>query len=441
MRNELKYGLRYLVRDTLNSDRRVQTLLSHERLPRERLDAVTDRLLTESLLAAVRRIPRYRDLGEKLRAGRVRDILAEYFPVIEKIDLTERPADFYPHDTARPWTIVGRTSGTSGTPLQVFRSVPSILWENAIVERHFRWSGYRPGMRRAYLRGDLVVPLDQGEPPYWFLNRYNNQLIVSSRHLREDCVDAIIDELERFAPYMMEAYPSTAYELARLLELRNRNLQIPYVYTGSEPLYPHQRELILARLTKCVMDHYGMAERIAYATECEYGALHVNTDYSYVEIVDDEGHPTQGEGYIVGTTFNNALMPLVRYRMSDRTRWRREACPCGRTYPLIEPVTGKYEDTLFGSQGQRISPSVVTFAFKSLRGIKYSQVAQTGADTWEIRVVPETSFSEAERNRLVENVRHLVDPGIHVVVREVAEIARTSAHKYRWIVNESNKKA
>ena len=441
MRNEFKYGLRYLVRDTLNSDRRVQTLLSHERLPRERLDAITDRLLTESLQAAVRRIPRYRGLGERLRAGKIREVLAEHFPIIEKNDLTERPADFYPHGTARPWTIVGRTSGTSGTPLRVFRSLPSILWENAIVERHFRWSGYRPGMRRAYLRGDLVVPLEQGEPPYWFLNRYNNQLIVSSRHLREDCVDAIIDELERFAPHMMEAYPSTAYELARLLELRNRTLRIPYVYTGSEPVYPHQRELILARVTKCVMDHYGMAERIAYATECEYGALHVNTDYSYVEIVDDAGRPTEGEGYVVGTTFNNALMPLVRYRMSDRTRWRREICPCGRTYPLIETVTGKYEDTLFGSRGQRISPSVVTFAFKSLRGIKYSQVAQTGERTWEIRVVPESSFNEVERNRLIENVRHLVDPGIQVVVREVAEIARTSAHKYRWIVNESKKKA
>ena len=441
MRNELKYGLRFLVRDTLNSERRVQTLLSHERLSRESLDAVCDQLLTESLQAAVRRIPRYRALQEKLQAGKVREILAEHFPITEKSDLTERAADYFPHGTARPWTIVGRTSGTSGTPLQVFRSFPSVLWENAVVERHFRWSGYRPGMRRAYLRGDLVVPLDRSRPPYWFLNRYNNQLIVSSRHLREGCIDDIIDELERFAPYMMEAYPSTAYELARLLELHNRALRIPYIYTGSEPLYPHQRELILARLAKCVMDHYGMAERIAYATECEYGGLHVNTDYSYVEIVDDDGRPTDGEGYVVGTTFNNALMPLVRYRMSDRTRWRREACQCGRTYPLIEPVTGKYEDTLFGSRGQRISPSVVTFAFKSLSGIKYSQVAQTGESTWEIRVVPEGSFSEAERNRLIENVRYLVDPGIHVVVREVTEIARTSAHKYRWIVNESKRKA
>jgi phenylacetate-CoA ligase len=440
LRNEAKYGLRYLVRDTLQSERRIQTLLAQERLPRDRLDAVTNRMLTDTLRAAIRRIPRYRHVKPDFDARDVRQALVDRFPVIGRSDLIERPSDHYPHgSTPRPWTIVGRTSGTSGAPLEVFRSLESVLWENAIVERHFRWSGYRPGMRRAYLRGDLVVPIERTSPPYWFLNRYNNQLIVSSRHLREDCVDDIIEMLAKFAPYLMEAYPSTAYELSLLLEKRNATLRIPYVYTGSEPLYPHQRELITARLGTCIMDHYGMAERIAYATECEQGSLHVNSDYSYVEIVDDDGKPTEDEGWVVGTTFHNSLMPLVRYRMSDRSRWRRTDCPCGRTYPVIEPVTGKYEDTLYGSQGQRISPSVVTFAFKSLRGIKYSQVAQTGEGTWEIRVVPEASFDEGERNRLIENIKHLVDPGIHVVVREVAEIGRTSAHKYRWIVNESKR--
>ena len=445
LRNEVKYGFRYLVRDTLQSERRVQKLLSHERLPQDQLDVVTNGLLMETLRAAVGRIPRYRAIKMDFDARNVRDALAERFPIIERADLTERPAEHYPYGgapkpwTPRPWTIVGRTSGTSGTPLQVFRSLESVLWENAIVERHFRWSGYKPGMRRAYLRGDLIVPIDRKTPPYWFLNRYNNQLILSSRHLREGCVEDIIGMLLKFAPYMMEAYPSTAYELALLLDKRNASVRIPYVYTGSEPLYPHQRELITARLGTCIMDHYGMAERIAYATECEHGSLHVNSDYSYVEIVDEDGRPTEGEGYVVGTTFHNRLMPLVRYRMSDRTRWRRSSCQCGRTYPVIEPVTGKYEDTLYGSQGQRISPSVVTFAFKSLHGIKYSQVAQTGEGTWEIRVVPEASFSENERNRLIENVKHLVDPGIRVTVREVPEIARTSAHKYRWIVNETKR--
>jgi phenylacetate-CoA ligase len=441
VRNEVKYGLRYLVRDTLQSERRVQMLLAQERLPQERRDAITSQLLLETVRTAVRRIPRYRGIKvADLHAGNVREILAERFPVIGKPDLIARPADYYPHGSSpRPWTIVGRTSGTSGTPLEVFRSLESVLWESAVVERHFRWSGYRPGMRRAYLRGDQIVPIDRTTPPYWFLNRYNNQMIISSRHLRDGCVEAIIDMLSQFEPYMMEAYPSTAYELALLLEKRNTSLGIPYVYTGSEPVYPHQRELITARLGTRVMDHYGLAERTAYATECEHGSLHVNTDYSYVEIVDENGKPTDGEGYLTGTTFHNGLMPLLRYRTSDRTRWRQSACACGRTYPVIEPVTGKYEDTLYGSRGQRISPSVVTFAFKSLRGIKYSQVAQTGQGTWEIRVVPEPSFNEGERNRLIENVKHLVDPGIQVTVREVAEIARTSAHKYRWIVNESKR--
>jgi phenylacetate-CoA ligase len=440
LRNELKYGLRFLVRDTLRHERRVQALLARERWPRERLDSVSNQLLVDTLKAAVRRIPRYRHLKTDFNVANVREALVEHFPVTDRRDLMSRPGDHYPYGSVpRPWTVVGRTSGTSGTPLRMFRSLESVLWQNAIIERQFRWSGYRPGMRRAYLRGDLVVPIDRATPPYWFHNRYSNQLIVSSRHLRDRCVDDIIEGLAKFAPFMMEAYPSTAYELALLLEQRNAFLKIPYVFTASEPLYPHQRQLIEARFTACVMEHYGMAERVACAMECEHGGLHLNTDYSYVEIVDDDGNPTEDEGYLVGTTFHTAVMPLVRYRMSDRTKWRPGACACGRTYPMIEPVSGKYEDTLFGSQGQRISPSVVTFAFKALRGIKYSQVAQVDEGAWEIRVVPGAAFNEAERNRLIENVRKLVDPGLRVIVREVDEIPRTTAHKYRWIVNESKR--
>jgi phenylacetate-coenzyme A ligase PaaK-like adenylate-forming protein len=436
VRNELRYGARFLVRD-LFAERRIRTLLRHERLPEGELRAIADRLLLETLRAAVRRIPRYRYVKLDFDAATAREALSERFPIVDRSDLVANPTDHCPWDgVARPWTIIGRTSGTSGTPLQVFRSVESVLWEQAFLERQFRWSGYRPGMRRAYLRGDMPVAAEASSPPFWFYNRYNRQLIISSRHLRDDCGDAVIGALAQFAPYMLQAYPSTAYELARLLERRGRSLRIPYVFTASEPLYAHQRELIESRLGARVMDYYGMAERVAYAAECEHGNLHLSTDYAHVEIVDDDGRPTRGEGYLVGTTFHNDVMPLVRYRLSDRTRWRLGGCPCGRVYPMIEPVTGKYEDTLYGACDQPISPSIVTFAFKSLRGIERSQVAQIARGRWEIRIVPGAGFDAAQRRLLVENVRRLVDPGLQVVVREVADIPRTSAHKYRWIVNE-----
>ena len=187
-----------------------------------------------------------------------------------------------------------------------------------------------------------------------------------------------------------------------------------------------------------VMDMYGMAERVAYATECEFGSLHVNPDYSFVELVDEDGKPARDFGYVVGTTFHNHAMPLVRYRLTDRTRWRPGACACGRPFPVIEPVSGKWEDSIFGGDGAFVSPSVLTFAFKGLRNIRKSQVAQVAPAHWEVRVVPAPGFGADERRQLVDNIHRLIDPRVEVRVVLRDDIPGTASGKYRWVVNESS---
>src|SRR5690349_16867043 len=75
LRNEVKYGLRYLVRDPL-SEKHVQTLLAQEHMPQERRDAITRQLLLETVRAAIRRIPRYRGVkATDLDPGNVREVL------------------------------------------------------------------------------------------------------------------------------------------------------------------------------------------------------------------------------------------------------------------------------------------------------------------------------------------------------------------------------
>jgi len=113
---------------------------------------------------------------------------------------------------------------------------------------------------------------------------------------------------------MLQAYPSTAFTLAQLMARRNRRFSIPVVFTASEPLYPHQRELIAERFGAKVMDMYGMAERVAFATECEFGSMHVNPDYSYLELVDSTDSRLEMSVTVVGTSFHNLAMPLVRYK-------------------------------------------------------------------------------------------------------------------------------
>lgn len=105
---------------------------------------------------------------------------------------------------------------------------------------------------------------------------------------------------------------------------------------------------------------------------------------------------------------------------------------------MIEKVTGKYEDSISGSGGAEISPSVITFAFKGLRNIRKSQVAQIGAGHWEVRVVPCEGFSDQDASRLVANIHQLVDSGVKVDVVRKDDLACTAAGKFRWVVNEWN---
>ena len=430
----VRYRSRALVRSNFVRDNRVRRLLANEHLSPEALKERQAFMLRRTLAWARKRLSAYRELDWPCG-----DVFGYWqtLPIVSKDDLLASRDQFYPTlGAARCWTARGLTSGTTGTPLDVYRSLDSVLWESAFIARHWRWSGFTGRMKRATLRGDNVVPAGRTSKPFWYFNKAENQLLLSSRHLYPPYIDAIIEELRSFSPYLLQAYPSTAYELALHLEHAGEYLRIPYVYTSSEVLYRHQRELISERLGSRIIDQYGMAERVAFIAGCEEGNYHVNSDYSYVEIVDDDGNPTGGIGYIAGTTFHNATMPLIRYRTSDLTRWRTGACPCGRTYPIVESMEGKFEDTLYGSRGNAVSPSVLTFAFKGLQRIARSQVAQVGESHWEVRVIPFQGFGASERAALQKNIRELVDPGLNVTVVERKELPRTAAGKYRWVVNE-----
>jgi phenylacetate-CoA ligase len=434
---ETRFGSRSLLRDNWLCQRVVRDLRGHESMTDAEIGALGAASLHGTLASAISKLPYYGKIPKRFPVSRSVDVLQEYFPVVTKETLLENRDRLYPNrGIPRPWNSLGKTSGTTGTPLCVFRSPKSVLMENAFLRRHWEWGGYEYGSRRATLRGEIIVPLDRTAPPFWFWNRYNNQLLISSRHLRDVYADAIIDELERFSPRMLQAYPSTAFTLAQLMADRNRRLSIPVVFTASEPLYRHQRELIADRFRARVMDMYGMAERVAFAAECQYGSLHINPDYSHVEIVDANGQPTSDEGYIVGTTYHNHSMPLVRYRLSDWTRWRPGRCACARPFPMIEPVTGKLEDRIFGSNGACVSPSVLTFAFKGVQNIRKSQVAQIAPGRWEIRLVPAAAFRADDQHKLIDNLHQLVDPGVCVQVALKDEIPCTESGKFRWVVNE-----
>lgn len=436
IKRELEYASKFVLRDGVVCQPVLNKLRAHDRLSSADMGAFSRQALCRTLAAARRRIPFYRDIAAQAHERNVEDVLRAEFPIIDRDDLLQKRSLLYPgQGRTKWWTIVGETGGTTGTPLQVFRDLRSVIYENAFLRRHMEWSGFQPRMRRAVLRGDMPVPAAQTRPPYWGLDRYSGVLVFSSLHLSPATAAVFIETLREYRPHIMQSYPSRAHELAVYLRERDEFLDIPFVYTGSEPLHPYQRVLIEERLRAKVMDYYGMAERVSLATECEFGNIHVNTDYGYMEIVDEQGAPTDDYGCIVGTTFHNYLMPLVRYRISDRTRWKPGRCACRRHYPMIERVIGRTEDIIYGSRGNDIGPSL----YRMLKGVGYirqCQAAQVGEKRMEIRVVPAPGYGERETVRLLKNLHQYVDSDIEASVVLTDSIPRTRRGKHRWVVNE-----
>ncbi len=394
-------------------------------------------LLLGRVFDEARRIPAYarfaRHAPDKDRLGYLRDV----FPIIDKTALLQRRTEFFPggKPPAFPATVAA-TSGTTGTPLDVYRSLGSILWEEAFHLQHWHWAGWKRGQRQAVLRGDLVVPVERLRPPFWFKDPAGAQLVLSARHLDRKTAPLIAEELRRFGATQLRAYPSAAYELATLLEEAGIPVQFPAVITGSEMLYEFQRRRIESVFKARVFDFYSMAERVAYAAECEHGRMHVNPEYGVLEIVDEHDQPTSGEGTIVGTALHNSALPLIRYRMNDTARWCPEPCPCGRTYPVIEKIGGRLADQLYDLDDRAVNCTVIGFAFDGMRNIEKAQVVQSAADRWVIRIVPGVGYTADDGRQVLEKLAAQVSARVVAHVELVDQIPALPNGKYKWVVRE-----
>jgi phenylacetate-CoA ligase len=332
---------------------------------------------------------------------------------------------------------VAATSGTTGTPLDVHRSFASILWEEAFHLQHWHWAGWVPGDRQAVLRGETVVPMDRRDPPFWFKDSVGGQLVLSTRHLDRRTAPLFAEQLRQFGAKQLRAYPSAACELATLVAETGIPVRFESVITGSEMLYDFQRQRIESVFGARVFDFYSMAERVAYAAQCGHGRMHVNPEYGVLEIVDENGEPTDGEGTIVGTSLHNRVAPLIRYRMNDTARWSREPCTCGRTYPVIENIGGRLADQLCDLDGRAVNGTVIGFAFDGMRHIEKAQVAQPGADRWIIRIVPGRGYTDADGQRVLDKLAAEVSSRVAARIELVDQIPLQPNGKYKWIVRDS----
>ncbi len=364
---------------------------------------------------------------------------AKIIPLLTKNDIKNNFNDLISSKFTKKELVMGGTSGTTGTPLKVLWDKNTCTYTNAVDWRQKSWAGVSYGDKIAQLLGRPIVSTKRKKKPFWQMDHIHNQLWMSSFHLSDENITHYVDKLSSYKPVAIEGYPSTLYILSEYLNRNNLVLPMKAAFSSSETLLPFQKKEIMKAFSCNLFDFYGLAERVVFATECEFhDGKHLNFEYGYTEIVDDAGHKVENgeKGYLVSTSLQNYGMPIIRYKTTDITQFKSGTCKCGRHMTKIENITTKAEDIVVTPEGKMISASILTHPFKMVNGIAKSQIIQDKLNHITLKLVTDKRFNSREESSLLENLRYRLGDKIDIKIEHVNDIPRTKSGKFRWVISK-----
>ncbi|EPY2277480.1 phenylacetate--CoA ligase family protein [Clostridium sporogenes] len=430
-----------VLREGITFKKMLKFLEESQHYSKEELKNYQDEHLNKIIKHCYENVPYYKEIfnKNKLMPSDIRTQKDLWkLPILTKNDIKQNFNKLKATNMPKWLLNEGHTSGTTGTPAHFYRDLNSINFENATVWRQWKWAEIDIGDRIVVCRGN-EIKVSEKDHIFWQKNNIQKQLFLSSFYLSDENMKYYIEEFKRYDGKALQAYPSTAYVIAKYLEKINDKIKLKAVFTSSEPIYDFQRKLIEDRFECKIWDFYGLAERVVSASECKtHEGLHINEEYGITEILDEEENESK-EGFLVGSTLHNYAMPLIRYVTNDYTKISCEECSCGIDHRIISPIETKKEDMVITKEGRYISPSIITHAFKPLTHVAKSQVIQHDFDDFEIKIVPEEGFNDNEIDILMKGLKERFGQKSSIDINIVQDIPRTKNGKFRWVISKISK--
>ncbi|MBI2204674.1 MAG: phenylacetate--CoA ligase family protein [Candidatus Rokubacteria bacterium] len=285
---------------------------------------------------------------------------------------------------------VHQTSGTSGVPIRWLDTQESWDWWTRCWGFVLRGAGLTPADR-------VFVPFSFGLFIGFWAGfegvRALGALAIPGGGQDSPTRLSWMETLGATALVCTPSYALHLLEIARERGIDVRKLAVRTTVHAGEPGagIPAVRARIEDGWGARAFDHAGMTEMGAYGYECaEQAGLHVNESEFIVEVIDPATGAPATEGELVLTNLGRVGSPAVRYRTGDRVRLAERACPCGRTFPLLEGgILGRLDDMLI-VRGVNVFPSAIEGIVRRFAAIDEFQIEVFRAgELDEVRVLVE----------------------------------------------------
>lgn len=423
--------------------------LRERRVPfwdRSRIEARRDRRIRSIVRHAAEHVPYYRDLFARLRIDprdvrRVEDLRA--LPVLDRTEVRREPRRFVAENAGM--TLPQRTSGSTGTPMEVFHDRDSVLANIAFGEREREavlglvGEGFRP--RELYMGfegSNFLKVLDFTATHARLPVRPRRRALAMTAPMVE-----IVETINEYRPHILTTYGSFADELFRRIRAEGFDITLPKVliYVG-ETLPRERRHALEQEFGLAVLSRYCAVEAFKIAFYCEERTgFHIHDDLCDVQVRRDDGTPAgPGEsGEIVLSNLVNRATVLLNYPMGDLGVESAESCPCGRNLRLLSQVEGRLEDLIALPGTGVLHPREIWRVFKDDPDVLRYQLVQTALGSFELRLATrdQDGFGRASDRARVA-LRRVLGAEIDLIIRRVDDLGRaerTERGKFRAVLS------
>lgn len=358
----------------------------------------------------------YRYHGLSLNSVKSLDDI-EKLPIISKYDIKNRVEELL--TTKRMFVYEAFTSGTSGSPLKIYRDYVSACREHAYLHYFQQLHGYE--------LGDPVLSLrsfhDKNRLSY--LDKSNNILHLSSFHLNSDRINEYHQLIKDFKPKVLKSYPGSMHILATELHKAGKELHIPITFSASETLHDIQKKNIERIINTKIYDCYGNAERTVAFGQYNGSLYREFPLYSHVEFKSD---------HIITSSFINSSFPLIRYKVDDVLKLSN-----GNDIDKIEKIIGRNNDYVLMENGQKVSS--LELAFKEVEHLCAAQIVQKQIGCLNVNIVPDKQFSEKNRQHLEQNLRNFLGDKCRIDfdIIDTNQLILTKKSKFKFVVSQLDK--
>ncbi len=352
----------------------------------------------------------------------------QQYPILSKDEIRSNPSAMHSIVDSQSCMSKSSTGGTTGQPIEIWRSRYHLAIAAAAYWRGLSWLGIMPWFRNVSIRtvsksswyGHLRLTLARTMVIDAFGKQHSDLLPASRR-------------IQRFRPKYVTGYVSDILAIGKACH--ETGISVDTVLTTGEMLYPHQREEIKRLYGAKVSSYYGCNEVGAMAFECDHGQMHVTDEHVIMEVVNDDGIPVWDEpGRILLTDLDNHLTPFIRYDVGDIGVLTRNSCPCGRNLTVLQEIDGRTQDALVNEFGARLSTLFFAAQFKHLKAIHRMQLVQNSLDHIDLLYEGKSADTDSELNAVINEIRRRLGSQMQVQPRRVETLVYTRRGKYQLVI-------